>query len=122
MIEDECTAGSVASGGRCRSLYFWLAWASPAAGVVLAVILTLFAANQQGVRGERPPAVLLFYGVLSAAGAAGGLAGVVAFFGIRSWRGARSIIPGALLGVCINGCITLMALYAHALVGQNLGG
>ena len=103
-------------------MYLWAAWASPSAGVVLAVTFWLLAPNEQGVRGERPPAVLLFYGILTVGSAACGLAGAVGFFGIRSWRDAWSIIPGALLGVCINGSLTLMALYAYALVGRNLGG
>jgi hypothetical protein len=115
-------SGNPDQGRGRQSLYLWSAWTSPVAGGVLAVTFWLFAAHHQGVRGERPPAVLLVYGVHIAASAAAGLAGAVGFFGIRSWRDARSIIPGALLGVGINGCLTLLALYGYALVGRNLGG
>ncbi len=41
---------------------------------------------------------------------------------IRSWRNALFIIPGALVGICINGFNAFMCLYAYALVGRNMGG
>jgi hypothetical protein len=69
-----------------------------------------------------PPTVLLFYVVLLLASAAAGPAGVISFFGIRSRRDALSIIPGALLGICINGCVVFMCMAAYLLEGRNLGG
>jgi hypothetical protein len=109
-------------GGNRRRIFMVSAWASPSVGVVIASVFWLWTEYHHGVRGERPPAVLLFYVVLLLASAAAGLAGVISLFGIRSWRDALSIIPGALLGICINGCVVLMCMLGYLLAGRNLGG
>jgi hypothetical protein len=109
-------------GGNRRRICMVSAWASPSAGVVIASVLWVWTEYHHGVRGERPPAVLLFYVVLLLASAAAGLAGVMSFFGIRSGRDALSIIPGALLGLCINGCVVFVCLLGYLLEGRNLGG
>jgi lipopolysaccharide export LptBFGC system permease protein LptF len=105
-----------------RRIYVLAAWASPLAAVVISVVLWLWFVNHVGTRGERAPAVLLFYLFLLVSSAAGGLAGIISLFGIRSWGNAVLIVPGALLGICINGCNALMCLYAYALEGRNMGG
>jgi hypothetical protein len=105
-----------------RRYYVWAAWASTLVAVVVSVVVWLWITNHEGRRGERVPAVLLFYLVLLSASAVGGLAGVVSLFGIRSRRHAISIIPGALLGICINGYVVFICLLAYALEGRNLGG
>lgn len=119
--EGIAVSGELVRSGR-RSLYVWLAWASPCAGVVLAAAFWAVAANEHGMRGERPSGVLLCYVAIAAAGAAGALAGAVSLFGVRSWRDALVIIPGAITAVAFNTSLTFMALYAYALVGRNLGG
>jgi hypothetical protein len=105
-----------------RPFFVWVAWPSSAAGVLVAAALWTLVVNHHSARGERPPAVLLFYVVLLLASTAGGLAGVVSLFGVRSWRTALSIIPGAVLGICLNGYLALVCLLAYALEGKNPGG
>jgi hypothetical protein len=105
-----------------RRIYVLAAWASPLAAVLISVVLWLWFVNHVGTRGERAPAALLFYLFLLLASAVGGLAGVMSLFGIRSRRSALCIIPGALLGICINGCNALLCLYAYALEGRNMAG
>jgi hypothetical protein len=105
-----------------RRFYVLAAWASLFAAVVISVVFWLQGVHHAGTRGERPPAVLLFYLFLFLVSAAGGLAGVISLFGIRSWRNALIIIPGALLGICINGFNAFMCLFAYALEGRNIGG
>jgi uncharacterized membrane protein len=102
-----------------RRFFLWTAWASPLAALVIAVVLWVWFANHQGKRGERQPAVLVFYLILLGASAAGALTGIVSLLGIRSWRSALYIVPGALLGIGIN---AFPSFYAHALDGVNLGG
>jgi hypothetical protein len=116
----ECGDTEQSSGG--RPIYVWAAWASPSAGVVIAIALWALVVNHPGARGERPPAVLLLYVVLLLASATGGLAGVISLFGIRSWRNALSIVPGSLLGIGINGYLAFVCLVAYTLEGRNLGG
>ncbi len=105
-----------------RRIYVVAAWASPLAAVVISVVLWQWFVNHLGTRGERAPAVLLFYLFLLLASVAGGLAGVISLFGIRSRRNALCIIPGALLGICANGCNAFMCLLAYALEGRNMAG
>jgi hypothetical protein len=105
-----------------RRIYVLAAWASPFAAVVFFTVFWLWGVNHEGRRGERPPAALLFYLLLLSASAVGGLAGVISLFGIRSWRHALLIIPGALLGIFLNGCIALFCYLAYALEGINPGG
>jgi hypothetical protein len=109
-------------GGERRRIFKVSAWASPSAGVMIASVFWLWTEYHHGVIGERPPAVLLFYVVLLFVSAAAGLAAVISFFGIRSWRDALSIIPGALLGICINGCVVLMCMIDYVVEGKNLAG
>jgi hypothetical protein len=66
--------------------------------------------------------VLRLYITLLVVSAMGGFAGIFSLFGIRSWRNALVILPGALLGICVNGCNALLCLGAYALEGSNLGG
>ena len=105
-----------------RRIYLWAAWGSPLVGVCTSVALWQWIMNHPGTRGERPPEALLFYVVVLLASAVGGLAGLVSLFGIRSRRGALLIIPGALLGMGINGCDAFYGLLAYLLEGRNLGG
>ncbi len=105
-----------------RRIYVLAAWASPLAAVVISAVLWLWFANHLGTRGERASAVLPFYLFLLLASAVGGLAGVISLFGIPSRRSALCIIPGALLGICINGCNAFMCLLAYALEGRNMAG
>jgi hypothetical protein len=125
LIKNGAAFSELGGTGQCgvaRPIYVWAAWASPSVGVAIFVALWVLIVNHQGARGERPPAVLLFYVVLLLSSAAGGLAGVISLFGIRSWRNALSIIPGALLGICINGCLALMCLVRYAYEGTHPGG
>jgi hypothetical protein len=105
-----------------RRIYVFAAWASPLAALAIAGVFWLWIASHQGTRGERQPAVLLFYVILLAASALAGLAGVFGLFGIRSWSNALLIVPGTLLGVGLSGCNIVMCLLAYALEGRNLGG
>jgi uncharacterized membrane protein len=123
-IQGDATQQQPQSGASRGGLpfYVWAAWTSPAAGVVVAATLWALMVNHQGARGERPPAVLLVYVLLLLASTAGGLAGVISLFGVRSWRNALSIIPGAVLGICLNGYLAVVCLLGYALEGKNLGG
>jgi len=104
-------------------MYVKAAWASPLVAVLIAAVFWLWVANHTGGgRGVRPPAVLGFYLSLALASVLGGVAGVFGLFGIRSGRDALVIIPGALLGVCINGFNAFWCLFAYGLEGMNLGG
>ena len=105
-----------------RRIYVLAAWASPFTAVVISLILWLWLVNHTGTRGERVPAVLFFYLILVFASVVGGLAGIISLFGIRSRRSAMFIIPGSLLGICINGCNAFMGLMAYALEGRNMAG
>lgn len=109
-------------GQGSKSKYFMAAWASPLVAAAIATVFWLWVANHEGRRGERLPAVLLFYLILLLASAMGGLAGIFSLFGIRSWRNALSIIPGALLGIGINSFNAFWCLFAYGLEGRNLGG
>jgi hypothetical protein len=103
-------------------VYAFVAWVSPVVGVVVSLVLWLWIVNHPSVRGERPMPALLFDLSLLVVSAVGGLAAVVSFFGIRSWTSALVIVPGALLGICINGANAVMSYLAYALEGRNLGG
>jgi uncharacterized membrane protein len=105
-----------------QRIYVAAAWASPFSAVVISVALWLWSVNHQGTRGERSPAVLGFYLVLLVVSALVGLAGLISLVGIRSWRNALVIIPGALLGIGVSTSNALMCLLAYALEGKNLGG
>jgi hypothetical protein len=111
-----------AQGWKGRRIYVLAAWASPLAAVVFIVVFWLWGVNHEGKRGERPPAALLFYLLLLSASAGGGLAGVISLFGIRSWRHALCILPGALLGIFLNGCVALFCYLGYRLEGVNPGG
>src|SRR5687767_5206911 len=96
--------------GKGRRIYLLAAWGSPCAGACIAVALWQWIVNHPGTRGERPPGVLFFYLILLIASALGLLAGLVSLLGIRSRQSALIIIPGAVLGICINSCT---ALYSY---------
>jgi hypothetical protein len=108
--------------GKARRVYVLAAWGSPLAGAVASVVLWQWIVNHSGVRGERPPGALLFDLLLLAMSVAGGLAGLLSLLGIRSWRSALVILPGALLGVCVNTGCALYALLAFAYEGVNPAG
>jgi hypothetical protein len=103
-------------------IYVLAAWTSPLIAAVISLILWQWFVHHEGRRGEQATGVLVFYLFLLLTSALGGLAAVSSFFGIRSWRNALSIVPGALLGICINGYNAVMCLLAYALEGRNLGG
>lgn len=105
-----------------RRSFVVAAWASPFSAIVISLVLWAWFANHIGTRGERPSAVLIFYLVLLGVSALGGLAGVISLFGIRSWRNAMVIVPGALVGLGISGCNAFVCLMSYALEGRNLGG
>ena len=107
---------------KSRRIYVFTAWASVALAIVISVALLLLIATHQGKRGERPTAVLLFDLFLLLASMVGGLMGIYSLFGIRSWRNALVIIPGAVLGIGINVCNAFFSFFAYALEGRNLGG
>ena len=98
------------------------AWGS--AAVALAVGLTLWAwlSSHSGTRGVRPPGTVTVYLSLFAVSVAGLMAGVVSLFGIRSWRTAWIVVPGAILGVGANACVSVLCLLAYAYEGVNPGG
>ena len=106
--------GDAGQSGVGRPIYVWSAWASPIVGVAVFVALWVLL-NQLVATGERRP----LFVVLLLTSAAGGLAGVIGLSGIRSRRDALTIIPGALLGICINGCIGLMCLACYAYEGTR---
>jgi hypothetical protein len=108
--------------GKGRRICVLAAWASPVAAAVISVVLWLWFENHEGKVGERESAVLNSYLILLFASGVGGLAAVISLFGIRSWRNALSVIPGALLGICINGANAFMCLLAYALEGRNPSG
>src|SRR5262245_55133097 len=108
--------------GKTARISVLAAWGSPLVGAVISVILWQWLVNHLGTRGERPPGVLLFYLVLLFVSVAGALAGLASLWGIRSRRDALIIIPGALLGICLNICNAFFAFLSHALEGVNLGG
>jgi len=105
-----------------RRIYFGAAWASALTAVVISVAMWVWFMNHHGTRGERSPAVLLFYLTLLSVSALGALAGLFSLFGTRSWRHALVILPGALLGICVSGNNAVLCLLAYALEGRNLGG
>jgi hypothetical protein len=115
-------SGHTGQGPGSGSRYGTVAWSSALTAVVIAAVVWLWIVIHQGKRGERPGAVLLFYLILLLASAVAGLAGVFSLFGIRSWRNALSIVPGALLGISINSFNAVLCYYAHALEGTNPGG
>ncbi len=108
--------------GKARRIYVLAAWGSPFAGACISVALWQWIVNHPGTRGERPPGVSFFYLILLVASAVGLLAGLVSLFGIRSRQSALIIIPGAVLGICINSFTAFYSYFAHALEGVNLGG
>ena len=105
-----------------RRIYIVAAWASLLVAIVISIVMWQWIVNHEGSRGERAPAVLLFYLVLLLVSVVGGLAAAISLFGVRSWRNALLIIPGALLAVCINAYNAFICLLAYALEGSNLGG
>jgi hypothetical protein len=107
---------------KSRRIYVWAAWVSLSAGIVISIIFWLWIWQHEGRRGDRPPAVMLFYLMLLFASVAAGLAGAFSLIGIRSWRDALLIIPASLLGVGVNSYNAFMCYLAHALEGMNLGG
>lgn len=78
--------------------------------------------NHQGTRGQRPTAALAIDLTLLAASLLGCVMSVFSLFGIRSWRDARIILPGALLGLALNCCNAFFAQLSYALEGRNIGG
>jgi hypothetical protein len=108
---------------KSRRIYVLAAWASPFVAIVISVTLWVWIVHlDEGKIGERAPGVLLLYLILLLASGVGGLAAVFSLFGIRSWRNAANIIPGALLGICINGVNIVVCLLAYAYEGRNPSG
>jgi hypothetical protein len=105
-----------------RSAYVFVAWASPCVGVAISVAFWVWTVNHVGTRGERASTVLLLYLILLLASLAGVLAAVISLFGIRSRWNALLIVPGALLGTCLNGYNAAMWFLSYALEGRNPGG
>jgi hypothetical protein len=101
-----------------RPIYFWAAWASPSVAAVISLVFWLWLRNHAGVRGEKPLSAMLFYVLLFLASAVGGVTAVISLFGIRSPRNALNIIPGALLGICINGANTSYCCLAYLFEGR----
>jgi len=111
-----------------RHIYVLAAWASPAVAAISCFVLwsqKLFEAVQLA-RGVLPTQAAhwshgaqLFNLCLLCASILAGLAAVISVFGIRSWRNAASIIPAALLGVCMNGTILFLTAYGLALDGRH---
>ena len=100
-----------------RSMPAWAAWVSPAVGSILCLALWIWMRNHQSVRGERPPAVAVFCLIVAAGSLVGGAAAVFGLFGIRSSRSALNIVPGSLLGLCINGINLSWTLVAYLFEG-----
>jgi hypothetical protein len=115
-------SGETDQGRGGKSRYVFAAWASPLLGMLVAAAFWLFSENYHGVRGVRSPAVLAFYLALIALSTAGTLAAIYSLLGIRSARKALAIVPGALLGVGINGFNVLWGMLAYLLEGKNIGG
>ncbi len=114
--------GDTEQGRGGRPIFVLMAWASPSAGVGIAIAFWELSVNYPRAQFERPPALLVLYVVLVLANAAGGLVGAISLFGIRSWRNALSIIPGAVLGISINGLLAFLCLLAYEFEGKKLGG
>jgi hypothetical protein len=95
-------SGQTDQGGGDSFRQVVAAQVSALAALALAALLWTFLLLHDFRKGERPPAVLLFYVAILLANAAGALAGVYSLFGIRSWWTARSILPWALLGMGLN--------------------
>jgi hypothetical protein len=112
----------IEKSGEARRMYVLAAWGSPLAGAVVAVVLWQWIVNHVGVRGERPPGVVLLYLILLAISVAAGLAGLLSLLGIRSWRSALVLIPGALLGVFVNAGTAFYAVLAFVFEGVNPAG
>ncbi len=93
------------AGAMCSFIHFPMrgyivpAWASPLTAIAVSLALWAWIVNHHGTRGERAPAVLLLYLTLLLVSTLGGPAGFISLFGIRSWRNALVIIPGALLRI-----------------------
>jgi hypothetical protein len=85
--------------------YLLLAWGSLAASLLVLVTLLLCLLPHESGRsgGERPAAVLVFYVLMDLLSVGGVVAGIWSLFGIRSWRTALLIVPGALAGICMGG-------------------
>lgn len=105
-----------------RRIFILVAWISAAAGIVVSIAAWLWTMNHQGTRGQRPTAALAIDLTLLAASVLGCVASAVSLMGVRSWREARIIVPGALLGLALNCCNAFFALLSYALEGRNLGG
>jgi|SRR5580698_8620970 hypothetical protein len=105
-----------------RTVYVVTAWASSLVAVLISVVFWIWVTNHVGMRGQRSRGVLLFSLVLLLTSVAGVLAAAISLFGIRSRRSALLIVPGALLGICINGYNAVMWFLAYALEGTNPSG
>jgi hypothetical protein len=115
-------SGDADQGRGDKSRYVIAAWVSPLLGLLVAAAFWLFSENYHGVRGVRSPAVLAFYLVLIALSAAGTLAATYSLWGIRSWQKGLAIVPGAILGIGINGFNALWGMLAYLVEGKNIGG
>jgi len=106
-----------------RRIYVLLAWGSPASAAMVVLVLWLwFGYIHEGHRGVRADSVLAFYLMLLAVNAIASLAGMASVFGIRSWRGALIIVPGAILGVISNLYLVVVCLMCYLLEGKNMSG
>lgn len=88
---------------RPRRVYVVTAWGSWFVAVVVAVVLHLWFDQHHGMRGERDSGVLLVYLLLLVASVVAFFAACISLVGVRSWRSAAVILPGALLGIGLNG-------------------
>jgi hypothetical protein len=94
-------------------VYILAAWASPLVGIAAVVILFNF--ERLGMKGSNE---LISCGLLALLSAGGGLTGLFSLFGVRSRWKALLIIPGALMGICINGYISFLMLAAFSGIGR----
>ncbi len=106
---------------KSRCNYILAAWASLCAGVVNFAAFAWIIHHTEtyggiGLSGSRGTIVFLLFLLVSAAG---GIAGVISLFGIRSWPNALFIIPGALFGILINGFMGL-ACFGSCAVLRNV--
>jgi hypothetical protein len=90
--------------------YGWAAWGSAFSPVALWGMV---------VAAPHPISTGLF-AVTLLFGLAGLLAAALSLFGIRSWRSALIIIPGAVLGVWLNGYLAFLSVFAIGMSGKRI--
>jgi hypothetical protein len=109
--------GDIDEDGVVRPGFVRAAWASPSVGAVCSIICVCIYTYYNRGRVPTREHTKLFLQIITLASAVGGLAAVVSLFGVRSQRKALNIIPGALLGICINA-----SLFYYSLLLLLLGG